>query len=278
MSDQTAVALYRCNQCWHKKPREDFGTGTHECLRCQKLRREGHRAGRSPDLDLRGPLRVKWVPSSKVKKLGPIPTSTTSGFTCPDACALKGNGCYAEFGYGGSHWKLLSRGDDAGLSWRNFLKQVQALPDGQLWRHNLAGDLPGVGNRIASARLRELVCANRGRRGFTFTHKPLTAANAAAIRDANRDGFTVNLSADGPAHADALANRWIAPVAAVVAHDAPERLKTPRGRDIYVCPAQRAAESNCANCGWCQRTDRDWIVGFRAHGQMKKRISLEVVR
>ena len=83
------------------------------------------------------------------------------------------------------------------MHWR---KAVLGAVSDQLWRHNQAGDLPGRGNKIDLRLLAELVAANRQRRGFTYTHKPLTAANVAAIMGATRDGFTVNVSANSPAH------------------------------------------------------------------------------
>lgn len=224
-----------------------------------------------------------WQPKSHVHKLGGIPASTTNGSTCPNHCSLKGDGCYAEFGTGGNWWRRLSRGDaGVGITWKAFIRAVEALPKGQLWRHNLAGDLPGSGNDIDRALLDTLVVANlmSMARGFTFTHKP--ALKSALVRDAvaraNHYRFAVNLSADSPHEADALFDLAIGPVVSVVEHDAPERSQTPAGRDILVCPAQRDERATCKSCGWCARIDRDWIVGFRAHGQMKKRVSLRIAK
>ncbi len=60
----------------------------------------------------------------------------------------------------------------------------------------MAGDLPGHGDRIDTLMLAELVEASRGRRGFTYSHKPASRENLAEIRRANRKGFTINLSAN----------------------------------------------------------------------------------
>ncbi|KKN01863.1 hypothetical protein LCGC14_1123600, partial [marine sediment metagenome] len=200
----------RCNQCWQLKDLK----GYKNCDDCRARVRGGYTpVGRPAELDTPGPTRVMWNERSMVQKLGGIPASTSSGHTCPDACELKGNGCYAEFGIGGAWWRALSsggqppRGGDVGISWGEFLDRVRALPRGQLWRHNLAGDLPGKGNRIAGSKLRELVAANEGRCGFTFTHKPMTTTARHWVRNANRRGFTINLSADQAATALArLAN------------------------------------------------------------------------
>ena len=113
---------------------------------------------------------------------------------------------------------------------------------GQPWRHNQAGDLPGDGDAIDAAKLSALVNANRGKLGWTYTHKPVDAkhiANRRAIADANADGFVINLSADTLAEADTLAALNVGPV--VVVLDAQEGTKadttTPEGRKVITCPA-----------------------------------------
>jgi hypothetical protein len=90
------------------------------------------------------------------------------------------------------------------------------------------------------------------------------------VRHANSWGFTINLSADNAGHADKLANTGAGPVVAVVPIDTPKVSHTPAGRLIVVCEAQTREEITCESCGnfepWCSRADRDFIVGFRAHG------------
>jgi hypothetical protein len=222
-----------------------------------------------------GAYRAVLVPVSHNVKLGPIPTSMTGRGSCPDACSFKDAGCYAEYGITRMHW---ARTPVRGVSWEAFCDAVAALPEGQLWRHNTAGDLPGRSDAIDARALRRLVKANRGRRGFTFSHKPvlarqvkasLAARNGSAIARANADGFTVNLSADSLAHADELADLEVGPVAVVLPEGAPSRApKTPAGRTVVVCPAQ-TAHLTCATCELCAKADRKCIVGFRAHGQSK---------
>ena len=216
---------------------------------------------------------------SRNEKTGPIPVSTTSYDTCPNVCPLKGNGCYAGGGPLGMHWKAVSEGK-RGTTFGAFLAEVAALPEGQLWRHNQAGDLPGHGDDIDVFALTDLVNANRGKRGFTYTHKPVTGGNIInrnAVAAANRDGFTVNLSANSPAHADELASLGIAPVVTVLSADidgaATKTLRTPAGRTITVCPATYRDDVTCASCVLCQRQKRKTIVGFPAHGASKRKAS-----
>jgi hypothetical protein len=214
---------------------------------------------------------------SRNVKTGPIPVSTTSAETCPPSCPFVKSGCYADAGPLALHWARVNAGD-TGTDWQGFCAAVASLPDGQIWRHNQAGDLPGLGNAIDAAQLAQLAAANAGKRGFTFTHKPMTdPANAAAVQDANANGFTVNLSANTLAHADELAALGIAPVAVVLPHDvdgaATRTLQTPAGRTVSVCPATYRDDVTCQSCQLCQRQNRATIVGFPAHGAARRKAS-----
>jgi hypothetical protein len=140
-----------------------------------------------------------------------------------------------------------------------------------LWRHNQAGDLPGVGDSIDATALSQLTEANTGKRGFTYTHKPLTDSNLSAIRSANERGFVVNLSANSVSHADTLAKLGL-PVAAVVPADSADRFTTPDGNRVVVCPAQRVDNLSCDKCRICAKGNRGFIVGFKPHGTGAKRV------
>ncbi len=208
---------------------------------------------------------------SRNAKTGPIPVSTTSADTCPNDCPFRGNGCYAD-GYPlKGRWDEVTRGERGG-SLAALCEQVAALPAGQLWRHNQAGDLPGDGERIDSAGLAAIVAANNGKPGFTFTHySPARKRNAAAIRKANAAGFTVNLSANNLEHADELAALAIGPVAVVLPAGFDGRqTETPAGRRVAQCPATYR-DTTCADCGLCAKRDRKVIVGFPAHGVHKRK-------
>lgn len=223
-----------------------------------------------------GLYQARLVARSGNKKTGPIPTSYTSARTCPDSCPLKGAGCYAEQYPVREHW-----GDAAKfVDWLTFVAAVRALPAGQLWRHNVAGDLPGLGDKLDCTALWLLVESNRGKRGFTYTHKPLrTAFERTTVKAANRAGFTINLSADTLREADDLARLGIGPVVVTLPSDAPQTQKTPEGRTVVVCPAQRR-DVTCERCGLCAVAGRKAIIGFRAHGQSVKRINrrLQVIQ
>jgi len=237
-------------------------------------------------------LAVIWTAKSSNRKTGPMPVSTTSAETCPTDCPLKRNGCYAEMGNLGFLWRALGEhGPHAAwmngvakvrsTDWQGLCAHVAALPDGTLWRHNQAGDLPHKSGKIDRAKLLQLTKANRGKRGFTYSHHNVLQSlhNARLIQAATLAGFTINLSANNLAHADALADAGIAPVVAVLPREIAGNVevRTPAGRRVVVCPATYRDEVNCRSCGLCQVAARGVIVGFPAHGAAAKRAS-EVAR
>ena len=211
-------------------------------------------------------------------KTGPIPVSTTSAETCPDTCAMKQTGaCYAGLSHLGIHWRAVTSGARGG-SIEEFAASVAQLPAGQLWRHNQAGDLPGVNQNIDARALGAIVRANRGRRGFTYTHKPMSSKeNRACVRSANKHGFTVNLSADNIPQADALKALNVGPVVTVLPESTRENFKTPAGHTVVICPAVTRDSVTCATCGLCAWSGRDVIIGFPAHGAKRASVTTENV-
>lgn len=225
---------------------------------------------------------------SRNKKTGPIPTSMTAKATCPDACPFKKKGCYAEGGPVNIHWLKVSRGE-TGSGIEDFYKSIKTLPKGQIWRHNVAGDLPGKNNWIEKEKLQRLVAANKGKKGFTYSHKPvlvedlkgpysegekqtIVESNRKAIKEANENGFTINLSANGINHAQKLRALNIGPVVSVVTED----FETSKINDqkFVVCPATTEGSFvTCATCQLCQKGSRQAVVAFPAHGVSKKKVA-----
>jgi hypothetical protein len=204
-------------------------------------------------------------------KTGPIPVSTTSALSCSDTCPFKKNGCYADGGPLALHWRAVTEGT-RGTDWESFCNSIAALPAGQLWRHNQAGDLPGIGDYINPDALRMLTKANEGKRGFTYTHKPASAENIALVREANKNGFAINWSANNLAHADELAELNAGPVVTIVPAATGAKTITPAGRVVVTCPAQLRDDISCADCQLCARADRPTIVGFIPHGTGAKTV------
>lgn len=211
---------------------------------------------------------------SSNQKTGPIPVSTQSSNTCPDACPLKQRGCYAGQGHLALWWRKVSSGQYGG-EFDAFLNAVRSLPSGQLWRYAQAGDLPGVGDRIHKRALNALVKANQGKRGFTYTHKPLGRyGNAEAIKEANRDGLTVNVSCETLTQVDSAMSQGLPAVVVLPSEDAHKRRQTtPEGRSVVTCPATRpGSATTCDKCRLCSLANRPFAIGFPAHGTAKAKV------
>lgn len=219
--------------------------------------------------------RVHLTRVSRNSKTGPIPVSTSEAATCPPMCAQHDT-CYAKFGPGMIHWQLVSNGVRG--DWKTFLDEVRRLPRGQLWRHNQAGDLPGDGVLIDTGALTKIVGANKGKRGFTYTHYPMTEANIAAVEAANARGFTVNISCDTIAQSDALIGKISAPKAVVLASTEERKsFRTPGGEKVVVCPATYKEHTSCATCAICYDSSPNRaVIGFPAHGTKKRVIDIRL--
>lgn len=199
-------------------------------------------------------------------KTGPIPTTMTKAETCPESCPLKGNGCYAENFPMSLHWEKSTN-----LSIDGLVKEIKKLPKGQLWRHNVAGDLPGEGETIDRQELIKIVAANKNKRGFTYTHKPINRENLNLIGFANARGFTVNASANNIDQADYYFDLGLPTVCVLPSNATEKSYQTEQGNTVVTCPAAINANITCATCGICQNADRSFIVGFPAHGARKKK-------
>jgi hypothetical protein len=211
-------------------------------------------------------MRTLFVAKSANRKTGEMPVTYNERKTCPPTCPHYEDDCYGEDFHTSLAW---NRAPTHGLPLKQLTDKIRALPEGQAWRHAVAGDLWGKGEQIDAYALGEVVKANMGRKGFTYTHKKSPEA-IKWIRHANQWGFTINLSALGAHEADALAELNAAPVVCVVPSDTPTLSKTPAGRTIVVCPAQTSDDVTCLTCQLCQKADRKSIVGFRAHGSKAK--------
>lgn len=272
-----------CRECWNKKsPLEFFDSKRNKFLKTCKQCREKYRYREKTDprngLPDRGPIRVKFNLNSNNTKTGSIPVSMTSSLTCPSSCSFRGGVCYSEGHFVGMHWRRLSKPDGSGgIIWDKFCEMVSQLPKGQVWRHNEAGDLPGLGDEINASMLKKLIIANMGKAGFTYTHKPvledcgISVFNRVCIYESNTKGFCINLSANDLEQADTLYKLGIGPVVVTLTEDAPKELSTPKVKDVIVCPSQYS-EVTCKECKLCAKPKRQVIIGFRAHGLGKNKI------
>jgi hypothetical protein len=208
---------------------------------------------------------------SSNKKVGPIPVTVSSKETCPPACPLINNGCYASEGFHTRlHWDKVTN-KERGTDYPGFLGKIQNLKDGQLWRHNVSGDLQGSNDLIDSHKLAQLTEANTGKRGFTYTHYPITDThNRNAITDANNNGFTVNVSTNTPQDAIDVLEAYRLPTVTIVPLDF---WTTDHDKRIIRCPAEYL-ETTCKECKLCAHAQRKTIVGFTVHGTGKAKADI----
>ena len=210
-------------------------------------------------------MNVQLVKKSGNAKTGPIPTTTSPRSTCPTECPLAGDGgCYAEAGYyTRMNWDKVDSGE-RGVDWTVFLSSIRKLPEGQLWRHNVAGDLPqDAYGMIDHSKLWDLAAANTSKRGFTYTHYSMDKPhNREAVAAANRVGFTVNVSHNSPQ--EAIEATHGQPRVTIVPEDYWQGQN--RQGSIVRCPAEQSDTITCATCQLCQRATRKDIVGFTVHG------------
>ena len=104
-------------------------------------------------------MKVHLTLKSANAKVGPIPVSTSEPSSCPDSCPLKAGGCYAKGGPLALHWRNVP---NRGMEWNDFCQSIAKLPEGQIWRHNQAGDLPHVNGVISAEEVEFLVASNTG--------------------------------------------------------------------------------------------------------------------
>jgi hypothetical protein len=218
-----------------------------------------------------GRLRFHLTVRSGNAKTGPIPVSTSSAKTCPTTCPFMGNGCYAASGPLALHWKAVTAGK-RGNPWQEFLADVAALPAGQIWRHNAAGDLYRPGTVIGRTALAQLVAANRGKRGYTYSHHKRTPATVAAFKAATANGFTVNASCETVAGADHAIAQGLRAVFVVPSTETRTAWDTPDGNRAVLCPAQRIDGLTCEKCRLCQSRPQNVAVAFKAHGTGRRKV------
>jgi len=215
-------------------------------------------------------MRVHITPRSSNAKTGPIPVTTTERASCPSTCPFYKKGCYAKYGPLALHWGKVSDGE-RGTDWQGLCSFVIKLPDGQLWRHNQAGDLPHINGEINSMLLDDLVHANKGKRGFTYTHHVMNDHNYSVVKYVNSQGFTVNVSTESKDDAVTAFNKGL-PAVCVVPSDHADTAEH-EGVKFITCPAQTNDTMTCAQCGLCSQSRRQCVVMFKAHGNAKRHVS-----
>jgi hypothetical protein len=217
---------------------------------------------------------IAFTKVSSNAKVGKMPVTTSSKTTCPSSCPLLDNGCYASAGFHTNmHWNKVTSGE-RGTPLEGLCDTVASLKDGTIWRHNVAGDLLGDSetNEIDGPALFKLATANRGKRGFTYTHYPVhTGDNMHYIKGANALGFTVNVSTN--TYTEALETFVTGlPVVTIVSEDF--WAGGDRVGNVLRCPAETRDTVTCKTCKLCSVSDRADIIAFTVHGTKAKQANI----
>jgi len=214
-------------------------------------------------------------------KTGKMLVVTAPNSTCPNACPLKGSGCYAEYGPLGMLWRRVSECEPGetfkwgksrpkAWSWEEVIEAINTHGN-KLWRYGQAGDLPGDGDRLDAEKVNDLIEANNGRPNIAFTHYDMgDEHNRNLVKEANNKGFTVNLSANSLDHADELVRYNVGPVVTIAPADTKDKIVTKDGNTAVVCPHMTHGVT-CEDCGLCSHAERKTIVMFPVHGTGKRK-------
>lgn len=223
------------------------------------------------------------TPDSGNRKTGNIAVTTSGRETCPPTCPFMGK-CYPNAGNLNLHWTKVSKGE-RGDTFPVFLGKLRALPPRKRVRGQQAGDMPGDGVHLDEAACVAYVQAATSRRKefFTYTHYPLNDHNIRVLQRLNampRAGLSV--SCETRKQVDYAMSLGL-PAVIVLPSKTDKPGPTEAGTRIVECPAaitarlikagrlNESARITCANCGGskgplCARADRNFAVGFVAHG------------
>jgi hypothetical protein len=222
---------------------------------------------------------IHWTEASKNGKTGSMLVSTTGKQSCAISCPMA-EACYAKQGPLNLHWDKVTTGE-RDKTWPAFLRRIATLPDGAIWRHNQAGDLPHSFGEIVRSLTIALARANRGKRGFTYTHHPLHGDSTTAIHNrvtvkrAQRLGFTINASCESEAQADSAIQAGILATMEVPSTESRLGWRTAGGNVVRRCPAQLLPKGavTCDRCQLCQDRPAHHIIAFSPDGKTAKRVN-----
>ena len=112
--------------------------------------------------------------------------------------------------------------------------------------------------------------------------------NFEAVKHANKNGFTINISTESLPVADRVIDLDLPAVTVIPSnhecitaykgsdnrtyYKVNKPIKTPKGRKVVVCPAQLNEKINCSKCKICTK-QRDFPVAFVAHGNQVKKVN-----
>jgi hypothetical protein len=104
----------------------------------------------------------------------------------------------------------------------------------------------------------------------------LTPLAIAAVRSANLNGFTVNVSTETESAADDAV--FLGLPAVLTIDTAPARTwKTETGNTVVQCPTTvDGVTTDCATCQLCHHRKADVIIAFPVHGTSKRKAAASI--
>ena len=230
---------------------------------------------------------------SSNKKLGKGTFASTSSWdTCSISCGLFKE-CYAKKGPQSWHAAKVNRGERGTNNWDTFCAQVENIPKGSLFRHNVSGDLPYVEHYpgetwrlIDTVKLDKLQCAtvNAGVTFYTYTHltadKKYQGPNIDTVKRFSQPGFVINCSTETVTdainkHREGLdvvitdTTVFSLAVAAIKENKTPLNVVSTddisHAVKVIPCPEQYTNSATCKTCKLCARAGRNFIIAFKQH-------------
>jgi hypothetical protein len=215
-------------------------------------------------------MRITWTARSSNVKTGDVPTAmvvASLGATVErygDAakrscqavkCPLFGNGCYAWNSTGGmalsSHAKKAATGAD--MSFAAILPKVAR--SARMARITAIGDAGAIPEQAIEA-VNAVRRAGLAAVGYTHGWRDIAASLAGYLMASCENGADADRAVDAG---------WRATT--ILPSDAPMTgNRTPAGRPIVVCPAQRNDAVTCNTCRLCDAGKAGPVIGFIVHG------------
>jgi hypothetical protein len=194
-------------------------------------------------------------------KSGVVPTrySDAAKESCKAVkCPLFGNGCYAWNSTGGmalsSHAKKAATGAD--MSFAAILPKVAR--SARMARITAIGDAGAIPEQARDA-INAVRNAGLAAVGYTHGWRDIAASLAGMLMASCENGTDADTAVDAG---------WRA--ATILPSDAPMTgNRTPKGRPIVVCPAQRNDAVTCNTCRLCDAGRSGPVIGFIVHGNQE---------
>lgn len=191
--------------------------------------------------------------------------------TCPDSCALKDNGCYAQVGYVGFHMRRLEKKTENMKAYDIIRKEAREIAShgpnasGKALRLHISGDA----KTEKTANLLRDAAKKWDGKVYTYTH---------AWRDVPRSAWgdiSVLASVENLRQAGEAMDKGYVPAVTVAIHPEDGKAYYENGVKVIPCPQQTKGVT-CENCKLCMNDSmlfaQGAVIAFAVHGVRKKRM------